>query len=48
MGCSNPASWSDKFLRLTRQAFGEPGASALYERLQRPEDETDPEWLSGV
>ena len=47
-GMLEPGELDDKFLRLTRQAFGEPGASALYERLQRPEDETDPEWLSGV
>jgi hypothetical protein len=29
----------DKFGRLTRSALGEPGASTLFERLQRLEDE---------
>jgi 2-methylcitrate dehydratase PrpD len=36
---------SDKFLRLTRAALGEPGATALYERLQRLEDEQSLDWL---
>ena len=35
----------DKFLRLTRRALGEPGAAALYQRLQRLEDEADLRWL---
>jgi|SRR5271166_4603437 len=36
----------DKFLRLTRRALGEPGATALYERLQKLEDERSLDWLS--
>ena len=39
---------ADKFLRLTRQALGEPGAEALFERLQRLEDEENLQWLLGV
>jgi hypothetical protein len=35
----------DKFLRLTQRALGEPGAVALYERLQRLGDEADLAWL---
>jgi 2-methylcitrate dehydratase PrpD len=35
----------DKFLRLTRQALGERGAGALFERLQRLEDEENLAWL---
>ena len=44
-GCSNPASCDDKFLRLTRCALGEPGAAALYERLQQLEEEKNLAWL---
>jgi 2-methylcitrate dehydratase PrpD len=35
----------DKFLRLTRAALEEPGARALFERLQRLEDEAGLDWL---
>jgi 2-methylcitrate dehydratase PrpD len=35
----------DKFLRLTRAALGDSGAAALYERLQKLEDEKDLAWL---
>ena len=35
----------DKFLRLTRGTLGEPGSAALFERLQRLEDEKDLTWL---
>ena len=38
---------ADKWLRLTRDALGEPGAAALYDRLQRLEDATSLEWLTG-
>jgi 2-methylcitrate dehydratase PrpD len=44
-GMLEPGELEDKFLRLTRGALGEPGASALFERLQRIEDETDLSWL---
>jgi 2-methylcitrate dehydratase PrpD len=37
---------ADKFLRLTRRALGEPGAEALFERLQKLEDERSLDWLS--
>jgi hypothetical protein len=47
-GMLEPGELDDKFLRLTRRALGEHGAMALYERLQRLEDETDLEWLSGL
>jgi 2-methylcitrate dehydratase PrpD len=36
----------DKFQRLTRAALGESGAKALYERLQRLEDEPSLDWLN--
>ncbi len=42
------ADLGDKFVRLTRIALGEPAAAALFERLQRLEDEADLRWLSGV
>ena len=35
----------DKFRRLTRRALGEGGAAALFERLQRLENEPDLGWL---
>ena len=38
-GMLEPGELDDKFLRLTRRALGEPGAAALFERLQRLEDE---------
>jgi len=40
-----PGELGDKFERLTRNALGEPGASALYQRLQRLESEADLSWL---
>ena len=40
-GMLEPGELDDKFLRLTRSALGEPGAAALFERLQRLEDEED-------
>jgi 2-methylcitrate dehydratase PrpD len=47
-GMLEPGELEDKFLRLTRQALGEPAASALFERLQRLDHEEDLQWLSGV
>jgi 2-methylcitrate dehydratase PrpD len=47
-GMLEPGELEDKFLRLTRGTLGEADAAALYERLQRLEDETDLQWLSGV
>ncbi len=47
-GMLDPDELEDKFLRLTRGALGEPVATALFARLQRLEDETDLEWLSGL
>ena len=44
-GMLEPGELGDKFLRLTRQALGERGAAALYERLQRLEDEKNLDWL---
>src|SRR5262249_29905484 len=35
---------ADKFVRLTRAALGENGATALYERLQRLEEERSLDW----
>jgi hypothetical protein len=40
-----PGELDDKFRRLTRGALGEPGAAALFERLQRLEDEKGLSWL---
>ena len=40
-----PGELGDKFRRLTRRAIGEPAAVALFERLQRLEDEKDLSWL---
>ena len=47
-GMLEPGELDDKFMRLTRRALAEPGAAALYERLQRLEDEENLEWLSGL
>jgi 2-methylcitrate dehydratase PrpD len=47
-GMLEPGELDDKFLRLTRKALGERGAAALFERLQRLEDEENLQWLSGV
>ena len=44
-GMLEPGELEDKFLRLTRRALGEPGAAALFERLQRLEDEKNLDWL---
>jgi 2-methylcitrate dehydratase PrpD len=38
----------DKFLRLTRAALGETGAAALYQRLDRLEDEARLDWLTAA
>jgi hypothetical protein len=40
-GMLEPGELEDKSRRLTRGALGEPGAAALYGRLQRLEDEAD-------
>jgi hypothetical protein len=45
-GMLEPGELEDKFLRLTRTALGEPGARALFERLQRLENEADLGWLA--
>jgi 2-methylcitrate dehydratase PrpD len=45
-GMLEPGELPDKFLRLTRAALGERGATALYERLQRLEEEPSLDWLS--
>jgi 2-methylcitrate dehydratase PrpD len=44
-GMLEPGELGDKFRRLTRAALGGPGAAALYERLQRLEDEASVDWL---
>jgi len=44
-GMLEPGELDDKFLRLTRKALGEPGATMLLERLQSLEDEEDLNWL---
>jgi 2-methylcitrate dehydratase PrpD len=44
-GMLEPGELEDKFLRLTRRALGEPGAAALFARLQRLEDEENLQWL---
>jgi hypothetical protein len=44
-GMLGPGELEDKFQRLTRQAIGERGATALFERLQRLEDEENLGWL---
>jgi hypothetical protein len=44
-GMLEPGELDDKFLRLARKALGEPGATALYERMQRLEDEENMGWL---
>jgi 2-methylcitrate dehydratase PrpD len=45
-GVLEPGELQDKFLRLTRAALGEGGATALYQRLQRLEEEPTLDWLS--
>jgi 2-methylcitrate dehydratase PrpD len=44
-GMLEPGELEDKFLRLTRQTLGKRGAVALFERLQRVEDEENLGWL---
>jgi hypothetical protein len=44
-GMLEPSELADKFLRLTGKALGEPGASALFERLQSLDDEENLNWL---
>ena len=44
-GLLEPGELSDKFTRLTRGALGEAGASRLFARLQKLEDETSLDWL---
>jgi 2-methylcitrate dehydratase PrpD len=44
-GMLEPGELDDKFLRLTRGPLGEPRARALFERLQRIEDEENLIWL---
>jgi hypothetical protein len=39
---------ADKFRRLTRARFGEAESAALYDRLQRLEDEARLDWLTGL
>jgi 2-methylcitrate dehydratase PrpD len=45
-GMLEPGELADKFLRLTRGALGERGAMALFERLQRLDEEESLNWLS--
>jgi 2-methylcitrate dehydratase PrpD len=45
-GMLEPGELEDKFRRLTRRALGEGGAAALFERLQRLENEPNLGWLS--
>jgi 2-methylcitrate dehydratase PrpD len=45
-GMLEPGELEDKFLRLTPRALGEAGAAALFERLQKLEDERSLDWLS--
>jgi hypothetical protein len=47
-GMLEPGELRDKFLLLTRCALGEPGAEALFERLQRLENEDGLNWLTRV
>ena len=44
-GMLEPGELDDKFRRLTRRALREPRAAALFERLQRLEDEDYLNWL---
>ena len=45
-GMLEPGELEDKFLRLTRAALGEHSARALFERLQRLEEEESLDWLT--
>jgi hypothetical protein len=43
-----PGELEDKFQRLTRGALGDRRATALFERLQRLDDEENPDWLGAL
>jgi len=45
-GMLEPGELADKFLRLTRAALGGLAATALFERLQRLEEEESLDWLT--
>jgi hypothetical protein len=45
-GMLEPGELEDKFVRLTRRALVEGGATALFERLQKLEDARSLDWLS--
>jgi hypothetical protein len=45
-GMLEPGELADKFVRLTRAALGEQPARALFERLQRLEEEESLDWLN--
>jgi 2-methylcitrate dehydratase PrpD len=45
-GMLEPGELGDKFLRLTRAALGDHAARALFERLQRLEEEESLDWLT--
>ncbi len=45
-GMLEPGELGDKFMRLTRAALGENPARALFERLQRLEEEKSLDWLT--
>ena len=45
-GMLEPGELGDKFLRLTRAALSEHAAAALFERLQRLEEEESLDWLT--
>ena len=44
-GMLEPGELEDKFRRLTRNALGKMGATALFERLQQLEGEKNLDWL---
>jgi 2-methylcitrate dehydratase PrpD len=44
-GFLEPGDLADKFTRLTRAVIGQPAGAALFERLQRLEDEPTLDWL---
>jgi 2-methylcitrate dehydratase PrpD len=45
-GMLEPGEFADKFRRLTRLRLGEHGATTLYQRLQRLEEEKSLDWLA--
>ena len=47
-GMLEPGELKDKFLRLTQKQPGEKGAIALFERLQRLEEEQPLDWLGAL